>query len=178
MSCVQELRAAVNAYKFLREGSLGPFTGYCWEPGRWVEADAAAPCESGVHACRVDDLPFWTNDELWAIELDGDIVTAERKVVAPRGRLVRPVEAWTDATARRFAEEAAGRARALAHAMPRDKTLRGYAGDAEHHARVGRVHTASFMAAVAAEHAGGPPGREAERAAQADWFRRLLGAAS
>ncbi len=62
--------------------------------------------------------------------------------------------------------------------MPRDKTLRGYAGDAEHHARVGRVHTASFMAAVAAEHAGGPPGREAERAAQADWFRRLLGAAS
>ena len=178
MSRVQELRAAVNAYKFLREGSLGPFTGYCWEPGRWVEVDAAAPCESGVHACRVDDLPFWTNDELWAIELDGEILTAGRKVVAPRGRLVRPVEAWTDATARRFAEEAAGRARALAHAMPRDRTLRGYAGDAEHHARGGRAHTASFMAAVAAEHAGGPPGREAERAAQADWFRRLLGAAS
>src|SRR5262249_55435905 len=98
-----------------------------------------------------------------------------RKVVAPRGRLVRRVETWTHATARRFAQEAAGRARALADAKHGDKTLRGYAGGAEQHALQGRAHTASFMAAVAAEHAGGPPGREAERAAQADWFRRLLG---
>jgi hypothetical protein len=175
---VQELRAAVSTYKFLRAGSIGPFTGYRWEPGRWVEADVAAPCERGVHACRVDDLPFWANDELWAIELDGAILTAGHKVVAPRGRLVRRVEAWTAATSRRFGDEAAARARGYADAKPRDRMLRGYAEDAERRAGEGRANAATFIAAVAAEHAGGPPGREAERDAQADWFRRLLGAAS
>src|SRR5262249_50740287 len=82
VSCLQEVQPAVTAYKFLRQGSIGPFTGFRWGPGRWVEADTAAPCESGVHACRVDDLPYWCNDELWEIELDGSIVTTGHKVAA------------------------------------------------------------------------------------------------
>src|SRR6185503_721815 len=103
---VQELPASVTAYKFLRKGSIGPFTGFQWQPGQWVESDAAAPCESGVHACRVEDLPFWCNDELWEIELGGDVVGAGRKLVASRGRLVRRVEAWTETTAQQFGDEA------------------------------------------------------------------------
>jgi len=172
---VQELPAAVTAYKFLRRGSIGPFTGFQWEPGRWVESDAASPCESGVHACRVDDLPFWCNDELWEVELEGDIVGAGQKVVAPRGRLVRRVEAWTKTSAQQFGDEAAARARSLSYAKPRDAMLRAYAEDAERRAGQGKAYVATFIASVAAEHAGGPAGRDAERAAQADWFRRLLG---
>lgn len=164
----------MTAYKFLRRGAIGPFTGYRWKPGLWVEADAAARCASGIHACRLDDLPFWSNEELWEIELDGEIVVSGHKLVATRGRLVQRVEAWTTAARREFGVEAAARARALARAKPRDRRLRAYAGDAELRAAEGKPHVATFIAAVAAEKAGGPAGRDAERAAQADWFRRLL----
>lgn len=164
----------MKAYKFLRAGAIGPFTGFRWEAGSWVEAAAAAPCESGVHACRIEDLPYWSNDELWEVELDGDAIALAHKVVAPRGRLVRRVEAWSPAAGRELANEAAARARGLADARPRDATRRAYAEDAERRAGQGRAYAATYIAAVAAEHVGGPPGREAERAAQADWFRRLL----
>ena len=165
----------MNAYKFLRPGAIGPFTGFQWEPGVWVEADAS-PCASGVHACRIEDLPFWSNDELWEVELDGEVLEAERKVVARRGRLVRRVDAWSAASAQRLAGDAAARARSLSRAKRLDRTLRGYAKDAELRAGQGKYYVATYIAAVAAEYAGGPPGREAERAAQTDWFRRLLSA--
>src|SRR5206468_5119819 len=77
--------APVIAYKFLAPGSVGPFTGYRWEPGRWVEVHALDPCRRGIHACRVRDLPIWLDAELWEIELDGGIVEQDRKVVAGRG---------------------------------------------------------------------------------------------
>jgi len=172
---LQQLQAPVNAYKFLRAGSVAPFSGFQWEPGRWVEADAAVPCEQGVHACRLDDLPFWTNEELWEIELAGEVVVAGRKLVAPRGRLVGRVEAWTEAAARELGDSAAARARALADARPDDAMARAYAEDAERRAGQGRAYVATYIAAVAAEHADGPEGRDRERAAQARWFRELLG---
>jgi hypothetical protein len=164
----------VRAYKFLRAGRVGPFTGFVWEPRAWVEAPDAVACDHGVHACRVEDLPFWTNDELWEVEVDGPLVEAERKLVAPRGRLTRRVDAWTPSTARSLADEAAARARAYADARPPDDTARAYAEDAERRAGQGKAYAATYIASVAAEHAGGPAGRDAERAAQADWFRRLL----
>jgi hypothetical protein len=165
----------VTTYKFLRAGSVGPFTGFKWEPGRWVDSAEAVPCALGVHACRVEDLPFWVSDELWEIELDGEVVAAGRKVVAPRGRLGRSVEAWNGAAASDLGNKAAARARALADAHPDDPMARAYAEDAERRAGQGRAYVATFIAAFAAEHVGGPAGREAERAAQADWFRALLG---
>jgi hypothetical protein len=164
----------VNAHKFLRAGAIAPFTGFRWQPGRWVDAGEAVPCERGVHACRVEDLPFWTNDELWEVELSGDVLVAGRKLVASSGRLVRRVDAWTAAAARELAEAAAARARALSDARPDDLMARGYAGDAERRAGQGRAYAATFIAAFAAEHARGPEGRDAERAAQAAWFRALL----
>jgi hypothetical protein len=164
----------MNAYKFLRSGSLGPFSGFRWDPGRWIETGDASVCERGVHACRVGDLPFWVNDELWEIELGGDVVESEFKLLAPRGRLVRRVEVWTAAAARGLGDAAAARARSLADARPDDAMARAYAEDAERRAGQGKAYAATYIAAVAAEHAGGPNGREAERAAQAEWFRALL----
>jgi hypothetical protein len=164
----------MTAYKFLLAGSLGPFTGFAWEPGRWVETDGVSVCEHGVHACRVDDLPFWVNDELWEIELGGDLVQSGFKVVAPRGRLVRRVEAWTSGAAQALGDSSAARARALADERPDDAMARAYAEDAARRAGQGKAYAATYIAAVAAEHAGGPEGRDAERAAQAEWFRALL----
>jgi hypothetical protein len=95
----------MTAYKFLRRGRVGAFSGFAWPVGEWVEAEPHV-CASGIHACRPADLPYWLDAELWEIELDG-AVAAERKLVAPRGRLVRRVEAWDGGTARAFADSCA-----------------------------------------------------------------------
>ena len=42
------------AYKFLRPGAVGPFSGFVWPAGEWVTAgDAPAPCRTGIHACQL-----------------------------------------------------------------------------------------------------------------------------
>jgi hypothetical protein len=87
----------VRAYKFLDAHGNGPFTGFAWAPGQWVEAGGAAPCDDGVHGCTVDDLSHWLSASLWEIELDGEIVSARHKVVGSRGRLVRRIDAYDDA---------------------------------------------------------------------------------
>jgi len=165
----------VRTYKFLRDGRVGPFTGFRWEPGEWVETGGPVLCDRGVHACRPGDLPFWLNDELWEIELGGEVAEGERKLVAERGRLVRRLEGWNSEVAQKLADTSAARARALSDARSGDPIARAYAEDAERRAGQGRAYVATYIAAVAAEHAGGPEGRDAERAAQAAWFDELLG---
>ena len=77
------------AHKFLRSGRHGPFSGFEWpEPGEWVRPGAEPDlCRNAIHACRVRDLPWWMSEELWEIELDGDVHVGEHKIVAPAGRL-------------------------------------------------------------------------------------------
>jgi hypothetical protein len=106
------------AYKFLCAGGVGPFSRYAWplprdgQPGAWVIAPRGAVlCHSAVHACRVRDLPWWLQDELWAAELDGTVTAGRHKVMAPRARLLRRVDGWNEACAQRFADACAGRAR-------------------------------------------------------------------
>jgi hypothetical protein len=80
--------------------------------GAWVIGGAGTElCQSAVHACRVRDLPWWLQDELWEAELDGEISTGRHKVMAPRARLLRRVDAWDAACAQRFADACALRAR-------------------------------------------------------------------
>jgi hypothetical protein len=101
------------AYKFLRAGRLAPFSGFRWpEPGVWVRADGeGAPCRTGIHACRLQDLPWRLADELWEIELDEQLQVDEHKILAPAGRLLSPIERWTRACAEQYAEACAWRAR-------------------------------------------------------------------
>jgi hypothetical protein len=100
------------AYKFLRSGRVGPFSGFQWpKPGVWVHAaqDLAA-CRRGIHACRPTDLPWWLADELWEIELAGRLEVDEHKIIAPAGRLRSPVVAWTPECAQEYADACAWRA--------------------------------------------------------------------
>jgi len=101
------------AYKFLRSGRAGPFTGFRWPaPGVWVHAEGdIAACRRGIHACRVRDLPWWLADELWQIELDGDVRVDEHKILAAAGRLRSQVDGWTPACAQEYADACAWRAR-------------------------------------------------------------------
>lgn len=158
------------AYKFLRRGAIGPFSRFAWptgSPGAWVEAEPHV-CASGIHACEVGDLPYWIDTELWELELDG-AVRAERKLVAPRGRLVRRVESWDERTARAFADSCAAAAATSGGGE--------LAADAAAYAASGEVATACFVSARAAETAGGPAGYERERQRQAAWLREQLGLA-
>jgi hypothetical protein len=100
------------AYKFLRSGRTGPFSGFKWPAaGVWVYAGGdMVACRRGIHGCRIKDLPWWLADELWEIELDGRLQVDEHKVVAPAGRLRSQVEGWTPACAQEYAEACAWRA--------------------------------------------------------------------
>lgn len=100
------------AYKFLRAGRAGPFSGFAWpEPGVWVRAGTElTPCRQGVHACRGRDLPWWLADELWEIELDGEVQIADHKILASGGRLRSRIDGWTAACRQEYADACARRA--------------------------------------------------------------------
>src|SRR5713226_3774633 len=109
----------MQAFKFLRAGGVGPFSGFSWPlpsedaPGGWVEPGPAAPLpfRDAVHACTESQLTYWVNDDLWVIELERDETPSERYVAAARGRLLRRVEAWTDDVAAEFIAACLARAR-------------------------------------------------------------------
>jgi hypothetical protein len=80
----------VRAYKVLIDGRSG-FTGWRWPlpdgdgPGEWVLASGTPElCVSGIHACTVDQLPQWLGEELWTIELAGEIVHSDAALVASK----------------------------------------------------------------------------------------------
>jgi len=161
----------VIAYKFLRPDGTSVFTAFRWplpgaQPGPWVHAEVD-PCRRGIHACRVEDLPYWAGRVLYAIELDGEIVAERTKVVAPRGRLLRRVEAWERELRDGYTRWCAGRAHELAEGLPRwDATI-------EPLARHGPA-LLGFMAARIAEERGGREAYRAERAGQAAWLAERL----
>lgn len=147
------------AYKFLARGARGVVTEFAWplpaaaaEAGAWVEA--AGPvglCEHGVHACQRSELAHWLHDELWIVELDGALLEGTDCVIAPRGRLVRPVEGWENGGAMRFARAARDHAAQLTAAAPEAlrPRLAQYVADSSAHLPHGAVALAAFCAAMA-----------------------------
>jgi hypothetical protein len=101
------------AYKFLHAVRTGPFSAFQWpEPGTWVRvADAPSACHAGVHACRINDLPWWLADELWEVELGGAVQADEHKLIALAGRLRTRIAGWTPVSAQAYAEACAWRTR-------------------------------------------------------------------
>lgn len=91
----------MRAYKFLNSDGCSLLTGHRWPlpqgtvPGSWIDVGAVRPCHQGVHACRPEDLPYWLDTDLWEIDLAGEIVEADHKVAAQRGRIVGRIDAWS-----------------------------------------------------------------------------------
>lgn len=168
------------AYKFLCEGAVGRFSKLRWptpdgeRPGAWLEAAGALEaCVSGVHACRAEALAYWFDDELWRIELDGEIVDEGTVLVARRGRLVARVDGWPPVSSA-FAEDCAARAMQL---VGKDDRIAELAGDAEYHAARAEAPrhavVAAYCAAVAAD-AAEPGSFDTERARQGRRLAELL----
>jgi hypothetical protein len=169
----------VIAYKFLRGDGSGVFTRFAWPlpdggPGPWVEAPIV-PCRSGIHACRLADLPLWLAHELYEVELAGDIVAERTKVVASRARLLRRVDAWDDAMRAAYTRACADRAHALARAA--DPPLTDWEAAVEPAIPEGAA-LLGFVAARIAEARGGIDAYHAERARQVAWLADRLGLAS
>jgi hypothetical protein len=177
----------VRAYKVLIDGRSG-FTGWRWPlpddgvPGEWVLASGAPElCVSGIHACTVHQLPQWLGEQLWTIELAGEIVQTDAALVAAKGRLLARVEAWSATARTAFGEDCARRARENAIDGPASTPLLTAVNQL---AAAGRAGPAGYWAAVlAGERASttrtGPAYDAAfaqERAAQARWLEAELGA--
>jgi hypothetical protein len=174
------IMSVVRAYKFLRGDRRSPITGFRWPESGWVEATGPLEaCRNGVHACRIEDLPHWIGDELWTVEVEGEVQTAPNGVLARRGRLVERVQEWADGVAQEFADDCARRARALAGETA---TIGERASDAAANAASGWVSASAYIAAVVAGQAGsgrleGPAYEQhflAERARQSGWLRERL----
>lgn len=82
----------------------------------WVSAE-------GLSACERRHLPLWIWEELWEIELDGDVVERAHKLRASRARLTRQVDTWSPDVGKAFARECARRAAAHAAGPLRDAGL-------------------------------------------------------
>jgi len=162
----------VIAYKFLREGRVGPFSGVAWPaPGEWLHGGGGArACEARVHGCRVEDLPEWMDHELWHVELGGDVAVDCGKLVADRGRLVERVAPWDAEFMAGYAEACALRAR--------DCALTLLAAGSPAHAALAACADAEQLAAAGAVL--GPLDAREERAAgyAGDTARHVLGARS
>lgn len=101
----------MKAYKFLAEGRRAIFSGMTWTEGVWIEADGPSEtCRAGIHGCLPQHLAYWVLDELWEIELDGQLVETPLKVVARRGRLGSRVTGWNDEARSDFMAEGIRRA--------------------------------------------------------------------
>jgi hypothetical protein len=166
----------VIAYKFLRADATSAFTGFRWElpdgePGDWVLAPID-PCRSGIHACRISDLPLWTGRSLYEIELGGEIVERPSKLVATRGRLVRHIAAWGDELREAYTRMCADRAHELA--LSGSPPLESWDAVVEPSVPQGPA-LLGFLAARIAEERSGPDAFRAERASQAHWLVESLG---
>lgn len=164
------------AYKFLRPDGTSVFTGFAWPlpnggPGDWVEA-GVDPCRSGIHACRVSDLPLWVGRLLYEIELDGEVIEERTKVVASRGRLLRQVEAWDEELRDAYTRMCANRAHELARGTT--PTLEQWDAVIEPSIAEGPA-LLGFVAARIAEEIVGAEAYHAERARQTEWLAERLG---
>ena len=164
----------MTAYKFLRADGNGVFSGFAWplpdgSRGEWVEAEVE-PCRSGVHACRARHLPYWLAPTLYEIELDGRVAETGMKVVAPRGRLVRLVEAWNDETREEYSQMCIARAGELAASAP--ELLGPWAPPPS--ASAGGPAVMGYIAARIAEAIGGIGAYTEERTRQGAWLAERL----
>jgi hypothetical protein len=163
----------VIAYKFLRPDGTSVFTRFRWPlpdggPGGWVEA-GVDPCRSGIHACRLADLPLWAGRTLYEIELDGEVLEEATKIVAPRGRLLRRIEGWDEALRDEYTRMCADRAHELARGASRED----WDAVVEPSVPEGPA-LLGFVAARIAEEVWGPGAYRAERSRQAAWLAERL----
>ncbi len=114
-------------------------------------------------AYRAADLPHWASQELWTVELDGELTERTHSIVAARARVVERVPAWDAEAAAAFVDACLTRRPELATDAGGNPCTAGY--------------IAAHAAGVVAEEAGQSyaAAYDAERAWQSQWIADRLG---
>ena len=98
-------------YKTTKQNRNGTHTNFQYpEINIWtapVEGELVA-CENGYHFCTIEQLPQWLDEEIYEIEVDGEILECDNKSVARSIRLVKKLN-WNEKKARLFAADCAER---------------------------------------------------------------------
>jgi hypothetical protein len=164
------------AYKFTLPGARSPFTGFRWPEGDWVEAAGELGlCRNGIHACRVEALPRWLNNELWLVELEDIEQEHEGVLIARRGRLLERIAGWNAETALELARSCVAQVRRLADGHPDELVRRRAAHIAEVAESSDPSATALAMYTTAHTFDELMPGSYYdERRRQAKWLRERL----
>ena len=103
----------MRAYAFLDPTATDYVSGVRWPvpddrgPGAWIEPGADSP----LRGYPADQLLWWLDQQLWEVELDGDVHETGRSVLGARGRLLAPVDAWTPDVALELTRDCALRLR-------------------------------------------------------------------
>ena len=98
-------------YKFMSLGCVGPYSGAKLTPGEWlppVEGDLVI-CRNGYHFCKAENFAEWIRDELYSVEVRGEIIEGDDKLCAREIKMTR-IEKWNDKTMCLFAADCAERA--------------------------------------------------------------------
>ena len=73
-------------------------------PGKWMPLiEGIYPCVRGYHICKGEQVLHWLNEELYEVEIKGEQIREDNKIVASEARLVRRITTWNKRTARLFA---------------------------------------------------------------------------
>jgi hypothetical protein len=103
----------VRAYAFLDPAATDYVSGVRWPvpdergPGPWLEAGAGAP----LRGYSADQLLWWLDQQLWQVELAGEVRETDRSLLGARGRLLALVRAWTPDVAHELTTDCALRLR-------------------------------------------------------------------
>lgn len=75
------------------------------EPGKWLpKVKTLKLCDRGYHVTDAEHLIDWIDgNQLFEVEVKGDVLTGDNKTVCQQIRLVRQVEGWNDKNLRLFA---------------------------------------------------------------------------
>ena len=148
----------MNYYKVLNENGT-PCNGGCgkWhlprnkQPGKWMPPiEVIKPCVAGYHVCRRGQLVRWLGPTIWLVEIRGERICQNDKIVTSQARLLRRVTTWTEKTARLFAADCAERMLLLYETQyPGDTRPREAIAVARAFAR-GEINSAARAAAWAA----------------------------
>jgi hypothetical protein len=131
-----------------------------------------------VHAVRTRRLVDWIDDELWLVELGGEVEELEDVLVARRGRLLHRIRAWDEDVAREFGESCIWRARDQAA-----ESLERAGLDRERAAlqTANELGSLQALAAAAAQSAAGAPAdalvylADVVQVSRGGWFETYVG---
>jgi hypothetical protein len=92
-------------YKFLQADNTGEYSGFDYsgylpkdgKPGKWLpKVESVIMCETGYHVCEKKDLLEWRNENLYIVDVRGEMVESDDKSAFQQMRFVKRVNGWNE----------------------------------------------------------------------------------